>query len=82
VTREIGKRTLVTMMYVRYPAFPKGGLKIGDEASRWMKLSFLKSAPKKRSSHAWQVGTSVSLTVKRYGVKDPIRIEFKRRESR
>jgi len=78
VTREIGKRTLVTMMYEGYPAF-KGGLKIGDEVIKMDEVELSKISTEE-ANHLMrgQVGTSVSLTVRRYGVKDPIRIEFKR----
>ena len=41
VTREIGKRTVVTMMYEGYPAF-KGGLKIGDEVIRMDEVEIAK----------------------------------------
>ncbi len=78
VTREIGKRTLVTMMYEGYPAY-KGGLKIGDEVIKMDEVELSKISTEE-ANHLMrgQVGTSVSLTVKRYGVKDPIRLEFKR----
>jgi carboxyl-terminal processing protease len=78
VTREIGKRTLVTMMYEGYPAY-KGGLKIGDEVIKMDEVELSKITTEE-ANHLMrgQVGTSVSLTVKRYGVKDPIRLEFKR----
>lgn len=78
VTREIGKRTIVTMMYEGFPAF-KGGLKIGDEVIRMDEKEVSKlTAEEANHLMRGQVGTSVSLTVKRYGVKDPIRLEFKR----
>ncbi len=78
VTREIGKRTVVTMMYEGYPAF-KGGLKIGDQVIKMDEVELSKITTEE-ANHLMrgQVGTTVSLTVKRYGVKDPIRIEFKR----
>ncbi len=78
VTREVGKRTLVTMMYEGYPAY-KGGLKIGDEVIKMDEVELSKITTEE-ANHLMrgQVGTSVSLTVKRYGVKDPIRLEFKR----
>ena len=78
VTREIGKRTVVTMMYDAYPAV-KGGLKIGDEIIKMDEVELSKISMEE-ANHLMrgQVGTSVSLTIKRYGVKDPIKIDFKR----
>ncbi|CAN5235776.1 S41 family peptidase [soil metagenome] len=78
VTREIGKRTVVTMMYEGYPAF-KGGLKVGDQVIKMDEVELSKITTEE-ANHLMrgQVGTSVSLTVKRYGVKDPIKLEFKR----
>lgn len=78
VTRELGKRTVVTMMYEGYPAY-KGGLKIGDEVIKMDEVELSKiTAEEANHLMRGQVGTTVSLTVKRYGVKDPIRLEFKR----
>ncbi|MBY0435889.1 MAG: S41 family peptidase [Cyclobacteriaceae bacterium] len=78
MTREFGQRTVVTMMYEGYPAF-KGGLKIGDEVIKMDEVELSKIS-QEEANHLMrgQVGTSVSLTVKRYGVKDPIKLEFKR----
>ena len=78
VTREIGKRTVVTMMYEGYPAF-KGGLKIGDEVIRMDEVEIAKISMEE-ANHLMrgQVGTTVSLTVRRFGVKDLIKLDFKR----
>ena len=78
ITREIGKRTVVTMMYEGYPAY-KGGLKIGDEVIKMDEVELSKISMEE-ANHLMrgQVGTTVTLTVKRYGVKDPIRLDFKR----
>lgn len=78
VTREVGRRTLVTMMYEGYPAY-KGGLKIGDEVIKMDEVELSKISTEE-ANHLMrgQVGTSVSLTVRRYGVKEPIRLEFRR----
>lgn len=78
VTREIGKRTVVTMMYEGYPAF-RGGLKIGDEVIKMGEVELSKISMEE-ANHLMrgQVGTMVSITVKRFGVKDPIKLEFKR----
>ena len=78
VTREIGKRTVVTMMYEGYPAF-KGGLKIGDEVIRMDEVEIAKISMEE-ANHLMrgQVGTTVSLTVRRFGVNDLIKLDFKR----
>ncbi len=78
VTREIGKRTVVTMMYDGYPAV-KGGLKIGDEIIKMDEVELSKISMEE-ANHLMrgQVGTSISLLIKRYGVKDPIKLDFKR----
>lgn len=78
VTRTIGNRTVITMVYEEYPAF-KNGLKIGDEVIKMdgidlSKLTFEESNQLMKG----QVGTPVKLTVKRLGQKNPIDIEFKR----
>ena len=61
-----------------YPAF-KGGLKIGDEVIKMDEVELAKITTEE-ANHLMrgQVGTSVSLTVKRYGMKDPIKLDFKR----
>jgi carboxyl-terminal processing protease len=78
VTRPIGKRTVVTMVYENYPAY-KSGLRIGDEV---LKINGLELArlTSEEANHVMrgQVGTPVNLTVKRMGVDKPIELEFKR----
>lgn len=78
VTREFGNRTVVTMLMDGYGA-QKGGLRIGDEVLKIDDVELAKLT-REESSHLMkgQVGTSVSLTVKRTGVTAPIRLEFKR----
>jgi carboxyl-terminal processing protease len=78
ITREIGKRTVVTMIMEGYGA-QKGGLMIGDEVLKIDDLE-LSKLTREQSSQLMkgQVGTPVSLTVKRIGVDQPIRLEFKR----
>lgn len=78
ITREIGNRTVVTMIMEGYSA-EKGGLKIGDEVLRIDDVE-LKSLTREESGQLMkgQIGTPVSLTVKRYGVAEPIRLQFKR----
>jgi carboxyl-terminal processing protease len=78
ITREIGKRTVVTMIMDGYGA-QKGGLKIGDEVLKIddMELSKM-SREQSGQMMKGQVGTPVALTIKRIGVAQPIRLEFKR----
>jgi carboxyl-terminal processing protease len=78
VTRPIGKRTVVTMVYENYPAY-KSGLRIGDEV---VKINGLELArlTSEEANHVMrgQVGTPVTLTVKRTGNDNLIELEFKR----
>ncbi len=78
VTREIGGRTIITMMYEGFPAF-RGGLRIGDEVVKMdeVELSKITTEQANQLMHG-QVGTPVSLTIRRFGVKDPIKLSFKR----
>ncbi|MDZ4715138.1 MAG: S41 family peptidase [Cytophagales bacterium] len=78
VTRDMNKRTVVTMIYEGYPAY-KGGLKIGDEVIKMDEIELSKLTTE-QANHLMrgQVGTPVSLTIKRYGIKDPIKLQFKR----
>src|SRR6188768_313399 len=68
VTREIGTRTVVTMIMEGYGA-QKGGLKIGDEILKIddRELSRM-SREQSGQMMKGQVGTPVSLTIKRVGV--------------
>jgi carboxyl-terminal processing protease len=78
ITREIGKRTVVTMLMEGYGA-QKGGLKIGDEIIKIDDINLSKLTREESSQiMKGQVGTPVSLTVKRKGVEEPIKLEFKR----
>ncbi|WP_276374432.1 S41 family peptidase [Chryseolinea sp. H1M3-3] len=78
ITREIGNRTVVTMLMEGYGA-QKGGLKIGDEIIKIDDISLAKLTREESSQiMKGQVGTPVSLTVKRVGVEEPIKLEFKR----
>lgn len=78
ITREIGNRTVVTMLMEGYGA-QKGGLKIGDEILKIDDINLAKLT-REQSSQVMkgQVGTPVTLTVKRAGVAEPIKLEFKR----
>ena len=78
LTREIGSRTVVTMLYEGYPAY-KNGLKIGDEVIKLNDIELSKvSRQEAEQLMRGQVGTPVKLTVKRTGVAEPVSIEFKR----
>ncbi|MBT1695787.1 S41 family peptidase [Fulvivirgaceae bacterium PWU4] len=78
VTREIGNRTVVTMIMEGYGA-QKGGLKIGDEVLKIDDLELSKLSREQSSQlMKGQVGTPVSLTVRRIGVEQPIKLDFKR----
>jgi carboxyl-terminal processing protease len=78
ITREVGDRTVVTMIMEGYSA-QKGGLKIGDEVLKIDNIE-LKSLSREESGQLMkgQIGTPVSLTVKRFGVAEPIKLQFKR----
>lgn len=78
VTREIGDRTIVTMIMDGYEA-QKGGLLIGDEIVKIDGIE-LKGLTREESSQLMkgQVGTPVSITVKRYGSKQPVHLQFRR----
>jgi len=78
VTRVIGNRTLVTMIYEGYPA-QKNGLKIGDEVIKMDEVELAKiSIEEANQLMRGQVGTTVKLTVKRFGTPDLVNLEFKR----
>jgi len=78
VTRVIGNRTVVTMIYEGYPA-AKNGLKIGDEVVKMDGMELAKlSMEEANQLMRGQVGTIVKLEVKRIGVEGLIPLEFKR----
>ena len=78
ITRQIGHRTVVTMVYEGYPA-QKNGLKIGDEIQK-MDDIVLSKLTMEEANHLMrgQIGTAVKLTVKRPGIANPVTLEFKR----
>ncbi|MFM9838155.1 MAG: S41 family peptidase [Cyclobacteriaceae bacterium] len=78
LTRTINKRTVVTMVYESYPAY-KNGLRIGDEVVK-MDDRELSKLSQDEANHLMrgQVGTSVKLTIKRFGDDQLIDLEFKR----
>jgi carboxyl-terminal processing protease len=60
-------------------AAEKGGLKIGDEILKIKQVELSKITPQEAGNlMKGEVGDPVTLTVKRYGVNEPIRLEFKR----
>jgi carboxyl-terminal processing protease len=78
ITREINDRTIVTMIIDGYGA-QKGGLEIGDEIIRIDGVELSKLSREESSQlMKGQVGTTVSLTVKRYGSTKPVDLQFKR----
>lgn len=78
VTRQFGKRVVISMVYENYPA-AKGGLKIGDEVIKMdgVELARLTTDESNKLMRG-QIGKSVTLTVIRPGSDKPIDIEFKR----
>jgi carboxyl-terminal processing protease len=78
ITREINNRTVVTMIMEGFGA-QKGGLRIGDEILK-IDDAELARLSREQSSHLMkgQVGTPVTLTVKRAGVEQPLTLQFKR----
>jgi carboxyl-terminal processing protease len=78
ITRDIDGRNIVTMIMEGYAA-QKGGLKIGDEVVRIDNIDISKiSREEANQLMKGQIGTPVSLTVKRLGADQPIKIDFKR----
>jgi carboxyl-terminal processing protease len=78
VTRQLGKRVVVSMVHADYPA-GKGGLKIGDEIIKMdgVELSRLSMEESNRLMRG-QIGKPVTLTVIRPGSDKPLEFEFKR----
>lgn len=77
-TRTIGNRTVVTMVLNGYAA-QRSGLKIGDEVLK-IDSKDLSSLDPEEEGHLMkgQIGTPVSLTIKRMGSDKPIKLDFKR----
>lgn len=80
ITRELGDRTVVTMIMEGFAA-QKGGLKIGDEILKINQVE-LSNITRREAGNLMrgQVGEAVSLTVKRIGQNNPIKLEFKREQ--
>jgi carboxyl-terminal processing protease len=78
VTRQFGKRVVVSMVYENYPA-AKGGLKIGDEIIKMDGVELAKlTMDQSNQLMRGQVGKMVTLTVIRPGQEKPVDLEFKR----
>lgn len=78
VTRHIGNRTVVTMIMEGFAA-QRGGLKIGDEVLKIDNVDLSRvSSEEAGSLMKGQLGTSVTLTVKRPGTEAPFVLSFKR----
>ena len=78
ITREIRNRTVVTMIMEGYGA-QKGGLKIGDEIIKIDDIDLSKLTREESGQlMKGQVGTPVSLTVKRVGKEELVKLAFKR----
>ena len=78
VTRDIGNRTVVTMIMKGFAA-EKGGLKIGDEIIRIDDIG-LDQLTREESAQLMkgQIGTPLHLTIKRYGEQSPVELTFER----
>ncbi len=78
VTREIDGRTVVTMIIEGFGA-QKGGLRISDEIIRIDGVDLSKLSREEASQlMKGQVGTTVNLTIKRYGADKPLELQFRR----
>lgn len=78
ITRDIDGRTVVTMIIEGYGA-EKGGLKIGDEILKIDGVALSKLTRDESSQlMRGQVGTPVTLTIKRYGNEKPLTLQFSR----
>lgn len=77
-TINLGHRTVVNMVFENYPAY-KNGLRIGDEIIKINGIDLLK-IPTDESGRLMkgQVGSSVKVSVKRFGHDELVNLEFKR----
>lgn len=77
-TINIGNRVVVNMVFENYPAF-KNGLKIGDEIVKLNGIE-LSKIPAEESGRLMkgQIGSSVKVSVRRYGNDQLLDLEFKR----
>jgi carboxyl-terminal processing protease len=78
LTRNLGNRIVVTMVYENFPAY-KNGLRIGDEIIKIDGIDLSKlSMEEANQLMKGEVGTNVKLTIIRYGKDEPFDVEFKR----
>lgn len=78
VTRHIGNRTVVTMIMEGFAA-QRGGLKIGDEVVKIDQVELARvSSEEAGTLMKGQLGTPVTLTIKRPGTVEPFTLTFKR----
>lgn len=82
VTRVLGNRTVVTMLMDGYAA-QRGGLKIGDEIIKIDHVN-LADITREEANHLMkgQIGTEVTLSIKRPGTEKQIDLKFKRERVR
>ncbi|NJN41403.1 MAG: S41 family peptidase [Flammeovirgaceae bacterium] len=78
LTTVFENRTVISMVYEGFPAY-KNGLKIGDEviAVDGIEIEPLSTDEVNQLTRG-QVGTTITLTVKRFGVNNPLNLQFKR----
>jgi carboxyl-terminal processing protease len=78
ITRDFDGRTVVTMIMEGFAA-QAGGLKIGDEVIKIDNVSLAQLTREEANQlMKGQVGTTVKLSVKRFGTDQPIDLTFKR----
>lgn len=78
VTGYYGDKIKVIMVYEGFSAF-NNGLRIGDEIIKINNIDVKTLTPEESNElMKGQLGTSLSLTVKRYGVPEPVEINFVR----
>ncbi|MGC4023357.1 MAG: PDZ domain-containing protein [Cyclobacteriaceae bacterium] len=79
-TININNRILVSMVFENYPAY-KNGLRIGDEIVKINGIELTKISPDESSRlMKGQLGSLVKISVKRFGEKDLVDLEFKERK--
>jgi carboxyl-terminal processing protease len=78
VTHHMGTRTVVTMIMRGYAA-ERGGLKIGDEVLKINQVDLSRVTSEEAGTlMKGQLGTPVTMTIKRPGVAEPFILTFKR----
>lgn len=78
MTRQISNRTVISMIFPGFSAH-KSGLKIGDEILKIDGRDITSLSPEEAGQiMKGEVGKPVRLTIKRYGIDEPMTIELKR----